>query len=307
MTTAVSRNRQALVTLIGIGLPAVLLVCSSLAKAYVLFRAPAAKLLVFGSYPITVALVCAEIMLASWLISGKLRKLAIAVSIILFSIFSVFSLQKGIAGESSCSCFGMLETSPWLSMSLDILAIGCLVAAGARNEMGTAAFSLWAIPGIGLVSSATICLLLYFLGPTDFETSAPNTGNRLVVIEPEKWVGKPFPLSSFVDRGEELDEGKWKVIFLVRDCDLCHAIAKAQPEAISGTRVAFLEVPPYRLEKAGVNKQGHWFRLNQSMDWFVEAPVSVSLTNGIVTSVADRTELEKWKNRNDGVHGSIRR
>lgn len=90
------------------------------------------------------------------------------------------------------------------------------------------------------------------------------------------------------------------------DCDLCHAIAKTQPEAASGTRIAFLEVPPYGLEEAGVKKQGFWFRLDQSRDWFVEAPVSVSLANGIVTRVADRTELEKWTNRNDGVHGSIR-
>lgn len=307
MSPSFSRNRQDLVPFTCIGFPSGLLLCAAVAKGYVLFRAPAAKFLVFGSYPATVALVCAEIMLASWLISGKLRELAIAVSIILFSIFAFYSFGRGLAGESSCSCFGVFETSPWLSMSLDILAIGFLVAAGARRERGTAAFSSWAIPGIGLVSSATICLLLYFLGPTDFETSAPNAGNRLVIIEPEKWVGKPFPLSSFVERSEELDEGEWTVIFLVRDCDLCHAIAEAQSEAASGTRIAFLEVPPYGLEEAGVKKHGHWFRLDQSKDWFVEAPVSVILANGIVTRVADRTELKKWTHLNVGVHGSIGR
>jgi hypothetical protein len=294
MSDASLRCRQDVMSVVSVGLPAGLLLCSAVAKCYVLFRAPAAKLLVFGSFPATVALVCTEITIATWLMSGKRRKQALVVSAILFLIFAFFSLGKGLAGETSCSCFGVLETSPWVSMALDMIAVVCLIVAVTRNERILSSPMLRLAPEMGLVAAVSICGLLLLFGPMDFDAAQLNDQDRLIVIEPEKWIGKEFPLTQYVVRGKVLDEGDWEVNFLIKDCELCHALAEAKSAAASEAKIAFVEVPPFGTQTAQDSERIRWFRLTESTDWFVEAPVTVYLENGIVKTVTGRDEWIKW-------------
>ena len=44
---------------------------------------------------------------------------------------------------------------------------------------------------------------------------------KTVVLEPEKWIGKRFPLLDYIDIGDKLKEGSWVVVLYHHDCPKC--------------------------------------------------------------------------------------
>ena len=78
-------------------------------------------------------------------------------------------------------------------------------------------------------------------------------GGKVVVLELEKSIGKPFPLLPYVDKHEQLRNGKWSVLLYHRDCVRCQQILPLHGQGMldntnasrTEVRVAFLELPPY--------------------------------------------------------------
>ncbi|MBN1908521.1 MAG: hypothetical protein JW818_02170 [Pirellulales bacterium] len=143
--------------------------------------------------------------------------------------------------------------------------------------------------------------------------------DNLVIIEPEKWVGKRFPLLPFIEDApvpeglspsatadgpvplaeqdrrplrQRLAEGRWIVVLYHHDCSECRkAIPKykklirrsaADPTA---ARVALVEVPPYG-DASSWGLSGDCpcvlGRLSEEKEWFVETPCRIVVCAGLV-------------------------
>ncbi len=127
--------------------------------------------------------------------------------------------------------------------------------------------------------------------PTTLSDAGSVMGNsNLVVLEPEKWVGKRLPVLNYIDIGEQLATGQWTVVFYHSGCTDCQAVLRdykrrARTETFI-SRIALVEVPPYGDYSEGSDLPGPTFisgRLSEAKEWFVKTPLQVKLTDGVVS------------------------
>jgi len=126
---------------------------------------------------------------------------------------------------------------------------------------------------------------------------------EIVVLEPETWIGKRFPLLKYIDIGDRLDEGRWVVVLYHHDCQSCQealptyrrlAAELARQPAVAS--FALIEIPPYGpMEGMGplrhVCQNG---RVTDSHRWFVQTPTILALDDGIVLEGRDEVEAASW-------------
>jgi hypothetical protein len=112
-----------------------------------------------------------------------------------------------------------------------------------------------------------------------------GAGN-LVVLEPEKWVGRRWPLLEYVDQRAELSVGRWQVVLYHHECPRCQAVL----ERLADVRghLALVEVPPHGGPPANAPPGAHLARLSETREWFVETPLVLTLRDGIVEGVSSR-------------------
>ena len=113
----------------------------------------------------------------------------------------------------------------------------------------------------------------------------------MVVVEPEQWVDKEFPLSSHIDIGHELMKGDWIVLMYHYDCPKCQEVVaayerEAETHAASARRIALVEIPPWTPTRVMVGGACRHGRLDRSHDWFVEAPLHLLISAGKVVLVS---------------------
>ncbi|MDR2346341.1 MAG: hypothetical protein LBE18_09770 [Planctomycetaceae bacterium] len=68
-----------------------------------------------------------EILFALILFSGILRQLTWFISLLCFTSFSIISIIKGLSGESSCGCFGVVAVNPWITVLMDLIIVILLI------------------------------------------------------------------------------------------------------------------------------------------------------------------------------------
>lgn len=134
--------------------------------------------------------------------------------------------------------------------------------------------------------------------------------DNLVILEPEKWTGKRFPLLPYIEDvpgqrkagerplRERLAEGKWIVVLYHHDCSECQeaipiyeALARRTMTISGGLRVALIEMPPYAadwLQLVSPEMHSLLGRLSNTKDWFTMTPLVVIVTENEVTNVADQ-------------------
>lgn len=115
---------------------------------------------------------------------------------------------------------------------------------------------------------------------------------KIVVLEPEKWIGKRFPLLDYIDIGDKLKEGRWLVLLYHHDCPDCRQAIEnlSHEKSFKGeeTRVALIEVPPYGDTKTRValsEIRVTLGRLDETRDWFVSTPTKAWLDSNEVRAV----------------------
>jgi hypothetical protein len=67
-----------------------------------------------------------EVLLASWLASGRAVPWAIRSTLAVFTVFAVVSLNRIRSASSSCGCFGSIEVPPIRAFILDLLVLAAL-------------------------------------------------------------------------------------------------------------------------------------------------------------------------------------
>jgi len=122
----------------------------------------------------------------------------------------------------------------------------------------------------------------------------------VVVLEPETWVGKRFPLIEHIDIGEQLAYGDWLVVLYRHDCPECRELLSgfAMDGATwgmdplgtwKGTRVALIELPPYGSGSVDPFLSGFTLgRLAGPWKWAVPTPTEI--TQGQFTTIFQKVQ-----------------
>lgn len=105
-----------------------LLLTAAALKAHALFIGPSTLDSLLFSPRLQIATIQVEIMLGLWLLSGWSQFACWMAALSFFGIMAGMSLYLALVGQSSCGCFGYIAVSPWLTFTLDVAAVGALVA-----------------------------------------------------------------------------------------------------------------------------------------------------------------------------------
>jgi len=288
------------------GCAAILIIAVAL-KTHELVTHPAPALL-HGSRWLTTGLVEYEYILAVWLLSGFRPSWCRRVSLATFAGFGCYALYQAMSGAASCGCFGHVRVNPWLTLTLDA-GLAVLLwrwdpyLGGACREL-SAGLALWTrIPssfriamGLAILGVPTLAIAGWGGGTrATIEESLAN--ERLVVLEPEQWIGKRFPLFDYIDIGEYLATGSWILVIYHHDCPKCREaigkyarLAHDSKQADQDVQVALIQVPPYGTIGPIANPIRWRGKLSDRKEWFVITPSEVRITHGQVTAASSRKD-----------------
>ena len=280
-----------------------LLIVAAVLKGWQLLTEPVAGINIWSNRAFLILTVEIELALGIWLVSGLFKKAAWLVGIFCFGFFSCLTLYKGISGDESCGCFGSVHVNPWITLfAVDIPAIIVLAAFRPallflRKQKSIAAFvrniltPLPSIPHFATFCSVSIVILTVtgcVLGFNEPE----NTTSVYEVLEPEEWVGKQLSIMKHIDIADHLARGRWLVLFYHYDCPDCvtairtyKSEAEDLPRNEDFLKIAFIEVPPYRISVVNANSKYAIGKLLNVKEWFITTPAVVLLESGTVRAI----------------------
>ncbi len=262
-----------------------------------------------GQMPQTLrlALVASEWFMAAWLLSGLLPRLAWNASAALFASFLLVSAWKFLHDAPSCGCFGAIPVPPIYTVLLDASVITALLFFRPPNTLAAE----W--PRLLQRKTLLSFLLALLLSPllawsvillatpraTQAAADLLQSGNTLI-LEPDQWLSKPFPLLRYLDNPSPLTRGRWLVLMVHTDCPDCQAAmaryraAAATMPAQAATRsIAFLIVPSSPNDPAlSPSPNITLLKLPTSHDWFASTPAALQFTDGIVTRVLPSAQAD---------------
>ena len=279
------RNLAALVLLAAAGL-----------KAHQLATEPVISAGLLDSRWFLIATIEYELFFGLWLLSAILPKRTWAIALACFGLFACVSLYKAILGNASCGCFGRVSVNPWYTATLDLAIVASFVRWPPTDSSPIlsltvkqlrlrviAVLLVWFVVGV----PAAFALAMYSAS-TLSDVGAVIGDGQIVVLEPEKWIGKKFPLLNDIDMGEQLATGGWTVVLYHHDCPRCQEVLlkyDRMTEQPSPTPVAFVEVPPYGPANVAAQSLRHRGRIRADREWFVATPLELQLIDGRVSSI----------------------
>jgi len=304
-----------------------ILLTAAALKGHQLATEPVAETSLFTSRWFLICVVEFELFFGLWLFCGPYPRRTWQAAILCFTVFACVSLYKAASGEATCGCFGRVPVNPWYTLILDLTAVAGLFCFRPPREKrisplpfpgegpGVRAFaSLRPLSGEALGMRLGWVLRLFLAAgipaaftmgtyePATADHSGDILGNsQFVVLEPEKWVGKRFPLLKYIDIGDDLGAGQWIVVLYRLDCPSCCDVLDSQAKVVAGsaasmrdTKIAFVQVPSHEVSAADTASRNVRFVLGRLRDvrtWFVRTPVQITLNRGIVVSVTQREGL----------------
>jgi hypothetical protein len=244
-----------------------------------------------------------ELLLAVWLFAGLWPAWAWRGALALFAVFGLVSLSKALAGEASCGCFGRLTVSPWITSTLNLAIVAALIwilpAPNHPTTISTRRFTACLLVWL-LLGGATVAAPATYR-PAVLNESGEITGSgRVVVLEPETWIGNRLPLLGQIDIGRQLERGNWLVVLYKPDCGNCRALLErlthdgAESDE-KGAKLAVVEVPTERdRSDAQITLPAHAVvgRLDDARTWRVSTPTILRLSDGRVVSAG--AGKEQW-------------
>jgi len=243
------------------------------------------------------ALVNAELLLAIWLVVGGLPRLRLALTMLFFSAMAATAGYEAARGVPNCGCFGDASAPPAVTAAFDVAAVLALQTTRKYRE------PVRSIGGPRLIGGFVLAALLS-AGIWTASSVRPNTAvaslgrmsvpGGLVVLEPDTWRDRPFPLFDEIGGSGELKRGSWRVVFYHFDCANCVAAIPAY-EALAvadvGIQTAFVAVPPLPPPGADPVPDAPGYlhlQLSPDHEWFVTTPLVIVLKDGIVRRIGDK-------------------
>lgn len=209
----------------------------------------------------------------------------------LFLCLAVIALFKAVRGDSSCGCFGKIELNPWWTLILDAGVSFCAATAPLGPEPTKRGWPVKVLLATGMLCIAA----LVFLATRPAIVTGPGviaSGKRIVLLEPEQWVGQMFPLTNQIDVGAKLLNGEWMIVLFRNDCSAC---AKAMPSHVAaaarGEQTALVELPPFAAPENSIvppESKCLYGRMSRRRLWIVKTPLELRLSNGKVVGFDSR-------------------
>lgn len=234
--------------------------------------------------------------------------LARIVGIVMMASFMPVLIGDVALGASSCGCFGAVQIPPWVTLVTDVIFLLSLLflargvpALKTPRSLPTRqvlSAGLWSVLSVavafGLTSSGMVADTSS-IGP-EIASSGPAEGYYLP--DYTSWVGQPFSqldLTGWI-RGlpDDLDDGQQYMLFYRKDCEHCHELmefffAEELPLPTTAVavpdRVGFPTVGVQPFVCAGCRLA----ELPAGVDWFLQTPVLVKLSDGVVECAAEVT------------------
>jgi hypothetical protein len=278
----------------------VLLVAATL-KTYELATRPVLGNSLLDSRWLLMAVVEFEFFFGLWLLAGHNPKPTWAAVLALFCLFTSISLYKALAGYASCGCFGPISVNPWYTATLDTAIVISLLFWRPNSQESLFAINFKRLP-VQFAKVLAVWPILaipagYVMGSYT-DTTLSEAGEiigdgKIVVLEPEKWIGKRFPLLNYIDIGDKLANGLWLVLLHKHSCSVCRdaavqyeLLARDFSKKSNCPSIALIDCPPYA-KKAGAANDSLLVggRLHDTEEWLFSRPFSVLLDKGTVRSV----------------------
>lgn len=208
-------------------------------------------------------------------------------------------------GASSCGCFGALKVSPWVTLVTDVTFFLVLVVLG-RREPRLALTPR--VPTTRVVAAGALGLLSVAVafglrasgsdpdGQADSGSLAGLPQDGYYLPDYASWIGRPFRdldiAGWIVGLSGDLETGQQYVVFYRKDCEHCHELLEVY---FNGT----LQLPTTAV---AVPERGGWptqnlqpfpctqcrlAELPSGVDWFLQTPVLVRLSDGIVECASE--------------------
>jgi hypothetical protein len=282
------------------GSVAILLLVASALKAYQLTWTPLPETDLLTSKWFLIPIIEFEFVTAAALLLGILPRHTQKAAIVLFVVFLGTSLYQGAIGKWSCGCFGDVRISPWLTATIDAVTIVALIC-WRPSHAGKPVFNLarhqWIRRGMAcVILLGSVALLGGALPrkPANIADDGLISGQGVVLLEPNKWLGRQMPLLPYVKTADDLTKGEWTVILIHWDCPKCQAvlpmyedIARDWKERRLSSRIVVVIVPVRRAarsfepigQREGFCTLGH---LSDEREWFVETPTLIKMVEGTV-------------------------
>lgn len=228
-----------------------------------------------------------EVVLGVLLLTGIAGGIGRKVALLAFLLFACFSAYRGLAGYETCGCFGAIVIHPWITFTIDVFLIS-LLAWNVRQPVAAPRTSQWR-PALAFVAwliiAGTTLGLAYTSRPQTLASDdvAATPLNGLVILEPETWIGNRLPISRHIVPQVDLLRGDWTLLLYHHDCPDCQAALPhyQQLAAHSGSHsVLLVEIPPFG--NILHHEPAMMCRLSDTADWFVQAPVEIQVSDGIV-------------------------
>lgn len=282
------------------------LVLLSTAAAKAIWLAPESRVGIFRVPGVLQAVIALEIAAAIWFLRfAEQRPIAARWSAtVLFGAFAIYSLWAWWSG-SDCQCFGVRSISPIWSLLIDVAAIllvwtvcrppvrvpdltteSSVIAARAPST------SLFRTAFLTLIGSLAVTFGTVQVGGA-IRSAGLARGPSYAILEPDKWLGRPYPLWSETVISEQVRDGAWMLVYYRRDCTHCQQIVPQLVVAAREStqrRLALIELSgdgPMDTSSPNV-MHGH---MSTDKQWLVTPPVGVLLADGLVQAIVRSDEL----------------
>ncbi|MGM0487600.1 MAG: MauE/DoxX family redox-associated membrane protein [Planctomycetota bacterium] len=298
-------------------LASVLLIAAGL-KGYQLATEPALNTSILDAPWFLIAVVEFELVFGLCLLTNIWPEWTRRAAIVRFAVFAAVSLYKALSGAASCGCFGRFQVNPWYTFVVDALAAAALLGCPSATGQSRVARDLRLL-GSQVAGVAAIWFLIgvpaavavgSYIGTTLSDAGEVIGNGKIVVLKPEAWVGKEFPLLNYIGEDvpdtlasgavplpEELGHAEWRVLLYRHDCpdcqeavERCRQIARDMMEVGGTARPALIEVSPYgdRVGKPPSFDDSHVSaRLSDVKGCLVGLPVEITVQQGVVAAVKD--------------------
>ena len=217
-----------------------------------------------------------------------------------YSRFSAASrFGKPSAARRPAVASGNVPVNPWHTAAMDWGLVGALIWFRPRGRFLNGRIGplrplrVAGVAAISILSGGPVGFAMAFFHPTTLSDVGSLTGDgNVVVLEPERWVGKQLPLFGYIDIGQQLTTGDWTVVLYRRGCPDCQAVLREYElrlgQGASLPRVALVEIPPFGPNLGGERNEGDAVLTGRMSDrylWFLETPVVIALTDSVVNRV----------------------
>jgi hypothetical protein len=234
------------------------------------------------------------------------------IGIALLTTFVPVLIGDLMLGASSCGCFGAVKVSPWVTLVMDVTFLLGLLILG-RREPRLAMTPVLSTPavliaGVWCVASGVLAFGLPAAAPAAGATSSgvsavigtgegpPLPADGYYLPQYEEWIGTSFGQLEIakwtINLPENIDVGPHYVLFYRKDCEHCHELMELYFSAELSVPTTAIAVP----ERAGFPTDNlqefacpecHRAELPAGVDWFLQTPVVVRLSDGVVECAAE--------------------